>query len=136
MRDRFKKYIIPFISFFIINFVVKVILDYIKRDDAPILQYLFAGLWSHDTLMPNCAPLWFLTCLFVSYNYFWIILGAKTNIIRLLVCAFYLVLLVILCRFNYWLGINQLPWHVETGLAASLFMFAGFFLRRWMPKRD
>lgn len=87
MRNRAKSYLIPYVVLFTINLIIYTTLETIQtigtsinRGGYPAIpRYILAGLYSHDTSMPNCAPLWFLTCLFISYFYFWFLIKQKVH---------------------------------------------------------
>lgn len=78
--------------------------------------------------MPNCAPLWFLTCLFVSYIFFWILIKQNINW-QIVGSVLYIFILMIVCNVEKTLQITQLPWHIDVALIASVFMVIGYHLK-------
>ncbi len=63
-RKAFKRLIIPYFSLAAFNLVIFSILH--KLEISEILHYIIGILYSigGSEWMPNCAPLWFLTCMF------------------------------------------------------------------------
>ena len=80
-------------------------------------------------MMPNCAPLWFLTCLYVSYVLFWILIKIDHHIVRLSLSVMYLLILSAVCNFEKTYGIVELPWHIDIALISSVFMLIGYELK-------
>lgn len=76
--------------------------------------------------MPNCAPLWFLPCLFLStmYIYFFLKLSRKLKIV------FTVIGLIIIYVFSYY-SIVQLPWHLDIAFIGMLFMCAGLLIKKY-----
>lgn len=131
MKNRAKSYLIPYAVLFAVNLIVYSAYEivYLGKGLDCIGNYIFAGLYSHDANMPNCAPLWFLTCLYVAYLYFWILVRQKNRIRRFLLAGVYLVALHYVNEIENFYGITQLPWHIDTALIASVFMLIGYELR-------
>lgn len=138
MISRAKAYLIPYLVFFVINLMVYTMLQAIQSIGTSakaeiagaISRYILAGLYSHDTNMPNCAPLWFLTCLFITYFYFWFLMKSKSKIRRILMVVLYLGILFFVNQLESVYGIEQLPWHIDVALIASVFMLIGYELKK------
>lgn len=130
--SRFKGLLLPYFTFSLINLIVKIAVDASKFGQTVCVEntkgYLIGILYSHDTMMPNCAPLWFLTALFTSSIYFWYLVrwGGKNVRISLFMMLAYIVLLHIIVIELRAYGISQLPWHVDVAFVGSLFMFIGY----------
>ena len=130
IKNRAQRYLIPYAVLFVINLVSYSALEILggRYQANNIIIYIIAGLYSHDTAMPNCAPLWFLTCLFVSYSFFWILIKQRIYVAMFL-AVIYIGILQLLCKLEITIGITQLPWHVDVALVASIFMYIGYLLK-------
>lgn len=127
MKSRARAYLLAYLILFMINLAIYSGLKMIMGGYTltTFLSYLIAGLYSHDTQMPNCAPLWFLTCLFVSYIYFWFIISRENRYKKYIVAVLFVIALLGVCVLEQKVGIDELPWHVDTALAGSVLMFLG-----------
>ena len=129
IKSRAKAYLIPYVIFFLINLICEIVFEILKGNlsDIPniVLVYIGAGLQSHDTLMPNCAPIWFLTCIFCANILFWLLINREKWTQKVLLGTSYIIVLLLLCEFETTLGISQLPWHIDVALIASVFMLIG-----------
>lgn len=138
--SRGKAYLIPYFILFVINLIWKTTLDIVKNRIVDghtfnsVLIYIGAGIYSHDTLMPNCAPLWFLTCLFVSYILFWNLIMKPNSTKKVLWIVAYLTVLWIICIIERKLTITQLPWHIDVALIASVSMLFGNVCHMIQPR--
>ena len=79
--------------------------------------------------MPNCAPLWFLTCLFISYIFFWFLIKQECLIKRVVQVIVQILVLLIICGVEEKYNITQLPWHIDVALVSSVFMLVGYELK-------
>lgn len=133
IKSRAKSYIVPYCTLFAINLVIYSALMILSGRTYTLqtfLSYIVAGIYSHDTKMPNCAPLWFLTCIFVSYILFWFIVSRKNSLRKYVIAVSYIITLLIICALERKLGIDQLPWHLDTAFAGSVFMLLGNEFKR------
>jgi acyltransferase len=119
VKKKFKIYIIPY---FVISFVCLILFG---RES--IVKYSLGILYSYGNLkyMPNCSPLWFLTCLFLTEIIFIIILKRSTKpYISIGIC---LLLGVIYNQtVNY-----HLPWNLDVSLFAIGFMYFGLVIKQY-----
>lgn len=76
---------------------------------------------STNNLMPNCTPLWFLPCIFLSTLYLYFLLTFKKKPVQILMCLCGLCI-VSLLRF---INAPQLPWHFDTAIMGSILMLIG-----------
>lgn len=132
LRSRANAYLIPYTVLFCINFICWLLLNIISGrtlEAKTVIFWLLAGAYSHDTMMPNCAPLWFLTCLFVSYIFFWILVIQEKKLKQIAISVCYIMILFILCKIESCNNITQLPWHVDVAFIASVFMLVGYYLK-------
>lgn len=132
LKRNVKAYLLPYVLFFAFNFITYSIMEVLIGEFKinKLLGYIIAGIYSHDTRMPNCAPLWFLTCLFVSFIPFFILVNLKTKILQYVFMVFQCTLLFLIVKFMEIEGINQLPWHIDVALISSVFMFFGYQIRK------
>lgn len=98
------------------------------------LGYIFAGIYSHDTNMPNCAPLWFLTCIFVAYIYFYFLVICDFRKKVNYVIVAYILIFVFIHYVMMLYDVNQLPWHIEVSIVGSLFMYLGYKMKNYTIK--
>ncbi len=139
VKQKTKSYLKPYFILFFINLIIQTLFELLKYGGGgyelfKIRNYLVAGLYSHDTNMPNCAPLWFLTCLFVAYIFFWIMVNQEKFYKQILVAMIYFIILCFVLFIEKKYGIAQLPWHIDTALIASIFMLAGNFIYKFSPR--
>lgn len=116
LKVKSKAYLRPYFWLFCINLLVQTFLELLryrsKYEPKRILYYLLAGIYAHDTNMPNCAPLWFLTCLFVSYIFFWVIVRQTKMWKQVLIAIIYLILLSAICKMEkFWWGGGEYNFH-------------------------
>lgn len=115
LKKIFIKYIIPYFLLCIINLLLVTIID---RDFK--INYVIGILYSRGTTswLPNCSPLWFLTCITVALFIFNLILHIKNNLIQLF--------LILLCIFiSYLLDIFDIPkliWNIDSALMANCYL--------------
>lgn len=129
MQSRAKAYLQPYIGFFIINLIMWSVLVKVSGGEIQLNDWILAGIYSYDIMMPNCAPLWFLPCLFVSYLFFWILIKRDHCIIRASLSIVYLLILLGVCNLEKAYGIIELPWHIDVALISSVFMLIGYELK-------
>lgn len=133
MKSRAKSYLFPYCMLFTINLVIYSVLRILSGRTYTLitfLNYIIAGIYSHDTKMPNCAPLWFLTCLFVSYIFFWFIVSRKNSFMKYVIAVAFIVALLSISAWERKFGIDQMPWHLDAAFAGSVFMFFGNEFKR------
>lgn len=78
---------------------------------------------------PNCTPLWYLPCLFVSSLYLFVIVWIQNR----KGVAIALVITMLMLITNY-LIINRIevifPWHVDVALCGATFMYLGYLIKK------
>lgn len=104
IKSRACAYLIPYVILFLINLVAWRTLECLSGRNAghSVLTYALAGVYSHATAMPNCTPLWFLTCLFISYIFFWFLIqsGKKNGLFPCILAIVYLGILLVVCNLE------------------------------------
>lgn len=103
------------VPYFVLCFVNLVLIVVLKSADnlsgSVIVKNIIGILYSRGTLewMPNCTPLWFLTCMFVACVLFGLLLRIKSQYmitITVLVCV---AISYLLDLFNAY----KLPWNID-----------------------
>jgi acyltransferase len=92
------------------------------------LKQLIGIFYSRGTLewLPNCSPLWFLTCLFTAEIIFLFVL--KNTVKK------HTLVYISIATLGYIISVTipfKLPWNIDTALTAVLFMYFGFLLKRY-----
>lgn len=139
IKHKAKLYLKPYLVLFFINLAIQTLFELLKYRRINLFQicsYLVAGIYSHDTNMPNCAPIWFLTCLFIAHIFFWIIVNQEKLWKQILISMVYFIILYFILFIEKKYSINQLPWHIDTALMACIFMFVGNLLYKTSSKID
>ena len=78
---------------------------------------------------PNCTPLWFLPCLFISSIYLYCLVKVERK--WGLKYSIFMSMLMLLA--NYFLRQNNsfiLPWHMDVALSASFIMYIGHLMNK------
>jgi acyltransferase len=114
---KFKRYIIPY---FVIAFVC---LLFFGRDS--LLMYFGGILYSYGNLeyMPNCSPLWFLTCLYLT-EILLIVILKKSPKPYIFIGIILLIGIIYNQTFHY-----RLPWNLDVSLIAIGFMYMGYLIK-------
>lgn len=92
------------------------------------LHYIFWIIYSKGSVqtMPDCTPLWFLTCIFVANVIFFCFIKVKTpkRIIG-----------IVLCGIGGWIlykvQVPKLPWNIDTALTGVVFMELGCVVKKY-----
>ena len=129
---KFKRYVIPYFLLSFICFIVFGVLYPIIKDGyndqtmTQMLNYLAGILYSRGTLewMPNCSPLWFLTCLYIAEIIFYSIFRyIKKPFIIFSIIAFASSIVSLYLKV-------KLPWNIDTSLTAVVLMYVGYLIRK------
>lgn len=99
-------------------------LEWIKLN----LHYIFWILYSKGSVltMPECTPLWFLTCIFITNIMFFCLMrvGNKARTIITIVLG-------IVGWILYKIQMPKLPWNVDTALTGIVFMECGYVIKKY-----
>ncbi len=135
VRNRAKSYLVPYFSMAGINLVLNAIDEMAIYDvfgewlDA---QVYHVGWIAYATglskLSPNCSPLWFLPCLFLSYIIFYFILQLKLST-QMGVCALLILLNKMIFMVLPKITPKVLPWHMDTALVGAVLMVVGYQIK-------
>ncbi|MDR6121916.1 acyltransferase [Bacillus sp. SLBN-46] len=134
-RLRFNRLIIPYFTmafscYFVFSLGLNT-LGFLKNseyDFLSTLKQLIGIIYSKGTLewLPNCSPLWFLTCLFVTENILLFLL--KRDMKKQIILA------ISMASLGYIISITipfKLPWNIDTSLTAVLFTYFGYLLNKY-----
>ena len=132
-QKKFKAYIIPYFKIATICFLVwGVFLNIFRLGGftneywAQLAKYLFGIIiYSRGTTewLPQCSPIWFLTCLFVAEIIYYWIMKFKYPIIGIILSG------LLGFVFSGWI---KLPWNIDSALSAIVLLYIGmFFRKRW-----
>ena len=120
-----KRYIFPYFFLCTINLCLNIV--FTRADTAKILNYIGGILYSKGSTdyMPNCSPLWFLTCMFAAGIIFEMINCCPSKLGQLGMCSACVLVSYGLCFFEA----DKLFWNIDTALMAVGFMKIGAMLR-------
>lgn len=138
--QKFRSYIVPFLSMGFINLVIQAIRE---------AQTMGAATWTRSTLMhgvwllyswgevkkmPNCSPLWFLPCFFIAvilFYLFWtyggFVGGERPRKKCAVLCMLGAIAAVFYCISQ---GISHLPWNIDMSVIGAVLMLIGHLCRR------
>lgn len=124
-HKRFKRLIIPYLAFEIINLIIWGIKCYIFKESFSLLSAFSSIILCINTDMYTglCGRLWFLPCMFISSIILWIILKISKQMPALL-CATGILF------FLSWITVNvipfRLPFAIDTSFMATAFILIGY----------
>lgn len=133
VKKKFKNYIIPYFKISIVCFIIfGVVVNYFRLGLSDVyfstlFKYVFGIIYSIGTVeyMPNCSPIWFLTCLFCAEIIFFVIIKyTKRHYIFILLSLGIGIILDLL-------NISNLPWNIDTSVIAVTFIYVGYILKRY-----
>ncbi|WP_027206301.1 acyltransferase family protein [Butyrivibrio fibrisolvens] len=129
---RWGAYIVPYFIFSAINLLLNIPVEYvhgIKGNNLLIstLKHIFWILYSGATASrtPNCTPLWFLPCTFLSCIFLFLLYELNNYIYRVFLC---LVGSIIVLLTDY-TNAPILPWQINIALLGMSFMYIGHIIR-------
>lgn len=127
-----KRYLLPYAVLAIINLLICLVVLDRNMQSQQAVKYLGGILYSRGTVeyMPNCSPLWFLTCIFCCVVLFKIInciTNRRLRYVSIGACCFVGIILPIL-------GVPKLPWNIDTALLGIGFMELGSMARKYFEE--
>jgi len=125
-----KKLLVPYGVYAVINLICDLLFHIKEIDGYPLGTKIIGLLYSRGTIiwMPNCSPIWFLTCMFVALCIMYVVTRLNSDLLKhicVAVCA-------IVSYVLYILGVPKLLWNVDTALMAVLFIWIGFQLKYYI----
>ena len=132
LKDYIKKLVRSYLFPYFVLCGINLILSFLGHFAGIIKDFSFSrylrGIiiysWGTREWLPNCSPLWFLTCLFCALVLFYWIMHCKNWIVR--------ILLVLLCvGTSYVLDLLDAPklyWNTDSAMMAVVFLAIGALL--------
>ncbi|MCB7319560.1 acyltransferase family protein [Lacrimispora sp. 210928-DFI.3.58] len=126
-----KRYIVPYFGYVSINLMIQMVRLWIGKEEQLLKSffvYVGGGVYSRGSMlcMPNCSPLWYLTCIFCAV----VMLNAITQKLRekayIAVIGFSVVTAVL-----SFAEAPKLPWNIDTAMAGVTFMYMGILLKKY-----
>lgn len=134
IRLKLKSYIIPYfkiaaVCFILFGLIIPAVQSGIGKDYfMQAAKYILGIFYSRGTenYMPNCGPIWFLTCLFCAeiIFYFSFLFGKRYQIIYVLLAG--------LIGYGTTF-LPKLPWNIDTAFTAAVFLYIGYLIRKYVP---
>ena len=135
IRSRAKSYLIPYFTMASINLVLNAIDEIAVCDNFSNwvdTQVYHVGWIVYATglskLSPNCSPLWFLPCLFLSYVIFYFVVRLKMGN-QIGVCVMLVALNKMVFMVLPKITPKVLPWHIDTALVGAVLMVVGYQIK-------
>ncbi|MCI6644034.1 MAG: acyltransferase family protein [Alloprevotella sp.] len=82
---------------------------------------------SNPQLLINTTPLWFLTCLFLAFGLYYIVLYQNSKRKQYIAIGIYLIISLALADLPI-----LLPWSIDTAFVAAIFIFLGHQTRHYI----
>lgn len=131
---RARSYLIPYFVLSFVNLFLNGMIElrrfgFGKELAVSTFRHIFWIFYSYGSAerTPNCTPLWFLPCLFITYIYFYGIIKLQKRLYRIVACVF----MGLLDWMLYAFSVPQLPWHLDSALIGSICMMAGYAISRY-----
>ena len=133
-----KQYLLPYFALAGVNFLIQILWRLFYTHETLDTDYFFTKLrgiifcYSDEINLPNCTPIWFLVCLFISLILFWLIMKLPVKF-QLIPIVFGLIINYLVTP--YWNDYTSFPWKFPTFLVGLFFIFTGYYFRRIMELR-
>lgn len=130
-RKKAKSYLLPYFLYAFINLAIELVWSkfYLREQItlATISQYIKGILicYSHKTHMPNCSPIWFFVCLFISSIVLWFITKYSPKF-KWLYCLIFIVIGYVL---SIYVSV-MVPLKLATVFMATAFMIIGLYTKK------
>lgn len=93
IKKKFVDYIVPYFLLGLVNLILNLMINFVRTKSMMQASTLavsqFGWLvysYGRSDKMPNCTPLWFLTCIFIANIYFYFLLCVKSEKKRVFLC--------------------------------------------------
>ena len=131
LKKEIKRLIVPYFKIAAWCFLICGIVNYFVYDGFTStfirgqLKYLAGILYSRGTMewMPQCSPIWFLTCLFCSDIILFLVLKKQRPVLSIIILVF--------CGWLLSQSNFKLPWNIDTALIVLSYLYVGIFLRKY-----
>lgn len=130
VKKYFIRYIIPYFILSCMNLIIQILVDIVKNEGLNNLsRYIVGILFSRGTTlwMPNCSPLWFMTCLFCAMVIY--------NTIKQYSSAVKWVIIILGIAISYtfqYFDIANLPWNINVSFMGVFFLAMGDELKKYI----
>lgn len=132
VKKKFKAYIVPYFKIATVCFILYGMFINLFRlgwftDDYwnQLFKYVFGIIvYSRGTVewLPQCSPIWFLTCLFIAEIFYYWVMKLRFPIAGILVAG------LLGFIFSGWI---KLPWNIDNALSAIVLLYVGMLLRKY-----
>lgn len=133
LKKRIFQLVIPYFFFNTVTylfwlFIGRKVGDDISLGHEPLKQFI-GIFWGNDAnhFLEHCAPLWFLTCLFVVENLFYLTFHPLNKIQKYLGVVFFVIIGYIDYKFNPY----RFPWGINVAFTTVIFYALGALIRNW-----
>lgn len=137
VKIKFRQYIVPFFVLGVINLLLNAIRESLSMGKRELLvstgKHFIWLIYSYGTgnRMPNCTPLWFLTCLFLSTVFLYIFLQCLKKMpdkhIYIYICSISVVVGTLHVMNNL---TKHLPWNLDGAVIGAVLMLVGHLWRK------
>ena len=131
-KKKFKAYIIPYFKIATVCFILYGMCLNLFRlgwftDEywTQLCKYIWGiAVYSRGTVewLPQCSPIWFLTCLFVAETIYYWVMRFRYPVIGVLIAG------LLGFVFSGWI---KLPWNIDNALSAIVLLYIGMLLRKY-----
>lgn len=134
---KIKKRVLPYFLISFLGFLISLCIPYYRTpllhaDPKYVLSWLF--YYAQPKLL-NIGQIWFLIGLFMAevIAYFWLrLFGNKPLLLKCYAFLALLLLAVNIRRIDPYLPVgSRLPWKIDTGLGAAVFLIAGYYTSKY-----
>lgn len=132
IKAKFKAYIIPYLKISAVCLaifgIIIPLLTSIEYEEwiTTLHKYLFGILiYSRGTMewMPQCSPLWFLTCLFFAESFFFIMMKLNRPLFAILLSA---IVGFVMSKIG-----KYFPWNVDNAFTSVPYLYFGLLFKRY-----
>lgn len=123
-----KRFILPYFILCAVNLLIQVITLLLRNEEIPIGKYIIGILYSRDKeeWMPNCLPLWYLTCIFCALVLFGFIQKLNSEPVKILLIIAAITVSGLLSYFK----VMKLPWNLDSAMMSLVFIYAGLMIKK------
>lgn len=137
IKKKFTSYIIPYFKICSVCLLLfGVLVPFLRHGVAfyfigGIEKYLFGILFSRGTTewLPQCSPVWFLTCLFCAEVLMWLIMNFEKEWVQFL-------MVIIAAILGYITSLTgKLPWNLDSAFTAIPLLFFGIKIKKFIIEK-
>lgn len=128
---RGKRLLLAYFVFAVLIYLYWLVFGYITAAEPIGSQSIWAIFYGSDSLKYMFTPLWFLPCLFITENIFYLLQKYLKQGWLLLVISILTLIGLIYGRVN----LQTLPWSLEVSLVAVSFYYMGFLSQKVLSEK-